>query len=143
MDFRKLNEQTELSHQLFPKLEDVVSILAGKKYMTSLDLASGYWQIEMAENSKDLTTFVLPTNPITYLRWNVLPFGLSSAPATFQRLMNTVFGDLIEKEKLQVYVDDILICSDTWEEHIQLIEEVFTRLRACDLKLKILKDVEQ
>ena len=53
--------------------------------------------------------------------------------------MHTVFGDMVEKEKLQVYVDDILICSDTWEEHIQLIEEVFTRLRTCDLKLKISK----
>ena len=53
--------------------------------------------------------------------------------------MNTVFGDMVEKEKLQVYVDDILICSDTREEHIKLIKEVFTRLRTCDLKLKISK----
>ena len=139
VDFRKLNEQTELSHQLFPKLDDVVSIVAGKKYKTSLDLASGYWQVGMAENSKDLTTFVLPTNPITYWKWEVLPFGLKSAPSTFQRLMNTVFADMISEGQLQVYVDDILVCSETWEEHLQVLSTVFTRLKDCNLKLKISK----
>jgi hypothetical protein len=82
IDFRKLNECTVKNHQLLPTIPDVANILARKRYFTSLDLASGYWQVGMNEASQDLTTFITPD--LGLFKWTKMPFGLTNAPASFQ-----------------------------------------------------------
>ena len=77
IDFRKLNKESIKSEQRLPTSEDIANILSGKKYFTSLDLASGYWQVAMSEECKDLTTFILPN--YESCKWNAVPFGLTSA----------------------------------------------------------------
>src|SRR5690348_5234807 len=101
------------------------------KYFTSLDLASGYWQVPMAEKSKQYTTFVCPYGQYHF---NVMPFGLTNAPATFQRMMDKVLGELKEKF-CAVYLDDILIYSETFEDHLVHIKMILDRLNENGLKL--------
>ena len=137
IDLRRLNRESIKSKQRLPTSDDIANILARKKYFSSLDLASGYWQVALSENSKDLTTFILP-NYETY-KWEVMAFGLTSAPATFQRLMTTVLVDLIAKEKAICYVDDILLADETFEEHLETLSFCFQRLHSCGLKLKLSK----
>jgi len=102
------------------------------RYFTSLDLASGYWQVPMAEESKQYTTFCCPYGQFQF---NVMPFGLTNAPATFQRMMDKVLRGLVE-EICMVYLDDILIFSETFEDHLKHIKAVLNRLEENGLKLK-------
>lgn len=97
-----------------------------------MDQAWGYWQIPIEEKSKEKTAFV------TYnglYEFNVLPFGLCNAPATFQRLMNLLLADL-QWEKCLVYLDDILIFSETFDEHLERLTLVFTKIKQAGLKLR-------
>lgn len=98
-----------------------------------LDLTQGYWQAAVAEESKPKTAFVTHCG-----LFKVLPFGLSNAPATFQRLMNTVLAGLIYKS-CAVYLNDIVIASPTFEQHLADLEEVLARLKSAGLSLKLSK----
>jgi len=100
-DYRHLNSCTVKTQQLMPTLSDVARIGAGKKFMTTLDLSSGYWQVKMGEEAKAHTAFVMPGNMVC--QWRVMPFGLTGAPATFQRLMNAVLAYLIAAGKVVVH----------------------------------------
>lgn len=94
---------------------------------------SGYWQVPIAEDSKQYTAFV--TQGQGSYEFNVLSFGLCNAPATFQELVDKVLGDLKWKEILS-YIDDIIVFSETLEEHLAKLEKVFRRLREANLTLK-------
>ena len=136
-DYRHLNSCTVKTQQLMPTLSDVARIGAGKKFMTTLDLSSGYWQVKMGEEAKAHTAFVMPGNMVC--QWRVMPFGLTGAPATFQRLMNAVLADLIAAGKVVVYIDDILLMSATFDEHVDLMRTVFDILIRHGLRLKLSK----
>ena len=90
-------------------------MLAKSKFFSTLDLASGFWQVNMESRSREKTAFV--THSGLY-KFNVMPFGLVNAPSTFQRLMESVLAGL-SSEKCIVYIDDILIPGATWAEHLQ------------------------
>ena len=105
------------------------------RYFTSLDAASGYWQVPVREEDQDKTTFVCSRG---LFKFRVMPFGLCNAPATFQRMMDVLFAGLHGK-CVQVYIDDIIVYSDTWEEHVAHLREVLARLRRFNLKLKLSK----
>lgn len=100
-----------------------------------LDLTQGYWQVAVAEESKPKTAFVTHCG---LFQFKVLPFGLSNAPATFQRLMNTVLAGLIYKS-CAVYLNDIVIASPTFEQHLADLAEVLARLKSAGLSLKLSK----
>ena len=104
----------------------------GSQWFSSIDLASAYWQVEMDEKDIEKTAFI--TNEGLYESL-VMPFGLCNAPATFQRLMHEVLGNLIYT-KAPVYLDDIIIHSKTFEQHLKDIEEVFGKLRDAKLMSK-------
>jgi hypothetical protein len=133
VDYRKLNECTVKHHQLLPTIPDIANVLAHKRYFSSLDLASGYWQVGMHKDSQELTTFITPDLSTYY--WRVLPFGLTNAPASFMRLMNAVLADFIAAGQVICYVDDILVSSATFTEHLELLAQVFQRLQEHNLKL--------
>eukprot|EP00731_Ephydatia_muelleri_P031295 Em0022g809a len=105
--------------------------LGGSKFFTTLDLASGYWQVEVATEDRPKTAFVTPEG---LFQFKVMPFGLCNAPATFQRLMDRVLGGLKWSSCL-VYFDDIIVIGSTFSEHLKHLAAVLTHLRQSGLKL--------
>ncbi|KAJ8028616.1 hypothetical protein HOLleu_30909 [Holothuria leucospilota] len=132
IDYRRLNNDTIKDAYALPRIEESLDALCGAKWFSSLDLQSGYWQIEMAEKDKEKTAF---TTPMGFYECNRMPFGLTNAPATFQRLMERCVGDMNLKQCL-VYLDDVIIFSKAFEEHLERLNSVFQRLRDFGLKLK-------
>lgn len=132
VDFRKLNAQTKKNLNPLPNLEDFIEPLAGNRYYSQLDLVSGYWQERVAEKSRELTAFRTEEGVFHFRR---LPFGLCNAPASFQRLMNALFGEL-RGLQLQTFIDDLCLATKTWAEHLSLLNEVFGILIRSNLKLK-------
>ena len=130
--YRRLNAITKKDVYPLPRVDDILDTLGGCKYFSTLDLSSGYWQIEMDSESAEKTAFSTHCGLFEFTR---MPFGLCNGPATFQRLMEIVLAGL-EWKCCVVYVDDILVCSKTLEEHKEHLQQVFERLRQAGLKLK-------
>ncbi|XP_045026270.1 uncharacterized protein LOC123470258 [Daphnia magna] len=118
-------------------MDDVFDCLAGAKIFSSLDLASGYWQVSVADSDRYKTAFVTPDGLFEFKR---LPFGLENAPATFQRLMDRVLGRLKWKMCL-VYLDDILVFGKTFGEHQERLQQVLVALEKANLTLNLRKCV--
>ena len=104
------------------------------KYLTTLDLAKGYWQIPMEETDKEKTAF---TSPLGLFQFTTMPFGLSGAPATFQRLMDKVLRGT--SGFAGVYLDDIIVYGNTWSEHLKNLEIVLQKVQEAGLTLKLKK----
>ena len=136
IDLRKLNNQTIKDAQSLPRIEDSLDCLNGATIFTSLNLQSGYWQVEMIEDSKPLTAFTV--GPLGFYECLQMPFGLTNAPATFQCLMETCLGEMHLKWCI-IYLDDIIVFSRTPEEHIERLRGVFSKLAAAGLRLKLSK----
>ena len=132
VDFRRLNSVTKKDAHPLTHIQDIFDTLSGAKVFSTLDLKSGYWQIEMDPHSKEQTAFVCHRGLFQFCR---MPFGLCNAPDVFQRLMNKVLAPYIGRSTM-VYLDDIVIYSHTEEEHDQHLREVFEALRAYGLKVK-------
>ena len=132
VDYRALNAVTVRDNYPLPRIDELLDRLAGAKYFTSLDLASGYWQIRVAETDVEKTAFQTRYGAYEFL---VMPFGLTNAPSAFQRLMNKVFGNSMDDYTL-VYLDDVLVFSQTWEEHVKHVCQVLDRLAEHKLKVK-------
>ena len=133
IDLRRLNNRTVKDAYSLPRIESILDSLGGAQIFTTLDLKAGYWQVEMAEECKAYTAFTC--GPLGFYECDTMPFGATNAPATFQRLMHDCLGDL-NMNWCIVYLDDIIVFSDTKEEHIKRLEAVFQKLMAAGLKLK-------
>lgn len=131
VDFRKLNAQTIKDAYALPNLEEAFSTLTGSKWFSVLDLKSGFYQIEMEEVDKAKTAFVCP---LGFWEFNRMPQGITNAPSTFQRIMERCMGDLNRKQVL-VFIDDLIVFSDTLEEHESRLLQVLNRLKEYGLKL--------
>lgn len=132
VDYRQLNAVTLKDAYPLPHIADTLEALSGAKYFSTMDLSSGYWQVGVHPDDQHKTAF---TSHRGLFEFRVLPFGLCNAPATFERLMEFVLAGLIGTSCL-VYLDDIVVFSRTFEEHISRLTEVLTRLRQAGLKLK-------
>ncbi|XP_069840942.1 uncharacterized protein [Dendropsophus ebraccatus] len=132
VDYRRLNACTVRDAYPLPRIEESLAALGRAKFFSTLDLASGYWQVPMAEKDREKTAFVTPMGLYEFLR---MPFGLNNAPATFQRLMELCLGDL-NFECLLIYLDDIIIFSSSFAEHLERLDVVLGRLEEHGLKLK-------
>jgi len=135
IDFRNLNTETEKDKYPIPIVDETKDYLLGARYFSTLDLISGYWQIEIDEADKHKTAF---TTSQGHYEFNRMPFGLTNAPATFQRLMNNILQPVIHKFAL-VYLDDVIIYSKTIDDHIEHIQRVLNLLREGGLKIKLSK----
>ncbi|KAL6421457.1 hypothetical protein ACFW04_012928 [Cataglyphis niger] len=113
-DFRKVNDATEKNAYPLPQVTATLEKLRGAKYLSTLDLKQGYWQVPLESK--------------------IMPFGLHSAPATFQRLLDKIISPALEPNVF-VYLDDIIIISKTFDDHLRLLTEVFRRLRDARLRL--------
>ena len=136
VDYRKLNSVTKDDIFPLPRIDDLLDQLGQAKYFTTLDLASGYWQIPVHYQSQEKTAFITHQG---LFEFRVMPFGLKNAPAAFQRLMQTVLRDLNPGDGpdfVSVYLDDILIFSQTLEDHFNHLQKVVQRIKEANLKLK-------
>ena len=132
VDFRKLNDVTVKDAYPLPRINDCLDCLQNSQYFSTLDLQSGYWQIDITPEDRPKTAFVTRRGLFEY---KTMPFGLCNAPSTFQRCMDLVLRGL-QWRTLLVYLDDIIICSDTFESHLEKLDEVLGRLSNVGLKLK-------
>lgn len=130
-NYRALNAITKRDEHPIPRTDELLGRFCGAKWFSSLDATKGFWNIEMEHKDKEKTAFILPDG---LYQWKRMPFGLCNAPATFQRMMNKALGNLVYT-KVLVYIDDIIIYSDTFEQHLKDIEEVFRKLKEANIKL--------
>lgn len=135
IDFRRLNKITQKDVYPMPRIDDALDCLQGSNYFSSIDLRSGYWQVPMAESSKDKTAFATPDGLFEY---NVMPFGLCNAPATFERMMDNVLRGLKWKVCLR-YLDDVVVFSQTFEEHLRRLDNILSALSKAGLQLNTKK----
>ena len=133
IDLRELNNRTIKDGYALPRIDDTLNCLHGAKWFYTLDLKSGYWQVELEEEAKPLTAFTM--GPLGFWECERMPFGLTNAPATFQRLMESCLGEL-NLSWCIIYLDDIVVFSQTPEEHLVRLQAVFDKLKAAGLKLK-------
>ena len=135
VDFRRVNAVTKKDVYPLPRIDNILHTLGGAQYFSTLNLSSGYWQIELDPVTRDKTVFNSHYGLYEFIR---MPFGLCNAPTTFQHLMQVVLRG-IEGKFCFVYIDDILVCSKTFEEHLKHLEQVFERLNKAGLTLKLKK----
>jgi transposase InsO family protein len=132
VDYRKLNSRTQKDSFPLPRIDESLDALNGAQWFTTLDLASGFNQVAVEEEDKPKTAF---TTPFGLFEYNRMPFGLCGAPATFQRLMQSCLHDQIY-QLLLVYLDDVIVFSKTFDEHLERLDKVLTRLAQQGLKIK-------
>ena len=132
VNYKPLNDITKKDNYPLPRIDELLDSLQDAQWFTTLDLASGYWQIKVKKEDQEKTAFI--TKFGTY-EFKVMPFGLCNAPATFQRTMDKVLHGIKEKFVL-VYLDDVIIYSKTCKEHLQHLTEVLNRIRHANLSLK-------
>lgn len=133
IDYRKLNEKTVSDRYPLPNISEILDKLGKCLYFSTLDLASGFHQIEMHPKDIQKTAFTVEGGHYEYVR---MPFGLKNAPSTFQRVMDNMLRDLVGKTCL-VYLDDIIIYSTSLQEHIVSLKQVFERLRSSNFKVQL------
>ena len=135
VDYRHLNSRTKKDTFPLPRIDDSLNSLSGQAWFSTLDLASGYWQVRLSENAKPKTAFATHSG---LFQFAVMPFGLCNAPATFVRLMSQVMRGLHWKRCL-VYIDDILVFGNDFESALHNLELVLDRVAEYGLQLKSTK----
>lgn len=132
-DYRKVNSVTVPDSFPLPRIEDIIDDIGGAKYVSKLDLLKGYYQVKLTEEAKRISAFVTPNGLFQY---TVMPFGMRNAPASFQRLMTLVTSGL---EGVRVYLDDLVIYSITWEQHMERLRRLLTAMADAKLTINLLK----
>jgi hypothetical protein len=134
-DYRELNKITTKIRYPLPLIENILHLLSGAKYFTTLDLFSGFWQIEIAECDRHKTAFSCEFGHFQYIR---MPFGLCNAPSTFQNAMEIILQPILNTF-VMVYIDDIIIFSKDLNDHIAHLKQVFNLLQKAGMKVKVQK----
>ena len=132
LDFRKINLATIDMSWPIPSFEMASQLLSKNKFFSSLDLNRGFLQVELDEQSRKYTAFTI--NGERY-QFSKLPFGCKNSSIIFQQMMSLVLKDL-QYTRLLVYIDDLITFSETFDEHLVRLEEIFIRLKMANLKLK-------
>jgi len=131
IDYRKLNDATRKDHFPLPFIDQMLERLAGHPYYCFLDGFSGYFQIHIAPEDQEKTTFTCPYGTFAYRR---MPFGLCNAPATFQRCMMAIFKDMVE-DFMEVFMDEFSVFGDSFESCLKNLEKVLIRCEETNLVL--------
>jgi len=131
VDYWKLNDMTRKDAYPLPHIDETLDALSGVRVFSTLDLASGYWQVEMDPADAEKTVFASRHGLFGF---QVMPFGLCNAPGTFQTLMEFVLAGL-QWQTCLVYLNDIIVCGRDFDEHLERLREVFNRFHQADLKV--------
>lgn len=137
LDSRKLNAVTVKDAYSIPYISEILDNLRDAKYLSSLDLSKSFWQIPIREEDRCKTSFYIPSRG-TY-QFTSMAFGLTNAPSTQQRLVDMLFYGPEFEHKVFVYIDDIIIVSPTFEQHISLLVRVLEKLRMANLTISYKK----
>ena len=132
IDFPKLNSPSKKDAYSLPHIDEIFDSLYGTKWFSSLDIKSAYRQVEVEEADKEKTAFTV--GPLGFYECSRMPFRLSNAPVTFQRLMESCLGDM-NMQSFLIYLDDIVLFSQTFDKQIERLEKGFHRLIEAGLKL--------
>ena len=134
IDYRRLNAASKFDAYPMPWIDELLNQIGKSKYLTTIDLAKGYWQVPMKKEDKEKTAF---SSPLGLLLFTTIPFGLSGAPATFQRLMHkTLIGT---EAYTGVYLDDIVMYGDMWKQHMENLQQAMEKLKQAGLTIKLKK----
>jgi len=128
VDFKRLNENTKALPFYMPRVEEVLEGVGKARFISKMDLAKGYYQLKVRPADQPKTAFICHKGKFQFTR---MPFGVKNAPAVFQELMNNVLRE--ETEFASPYMDDVVIFSGTWEEHIGHIRRVLEKLKRAGL----------
>ena len=132
-DYRKVNSVTKTDSFPIPRIDDCIEKVGNSKYVTKFDLLKGFWQVPLTDRAKEVSAFATPNGLYQY---KVMPFGMKNSPATFQRLVNNVICEL---DGCDAYIDDVIIYSDSWSDHLQRIRQFFDRLSKAKLTVNLAK----
>jgi len=135
VDYRKLNAITKKDRYPLPRIDETMKRLRNVKYFTVIDIQHAFNTIRMKDSAKNWTTFRTREGSYHYL---VMPFGLCNGPSTYQRFINGIMMDILD-DFVVVYIDDILIYSNTYEDHVKHVTEVLERLEKANLHADIKK----
>lgn len=133
IDLRKLNKVTKKSKYALPRIEEILSRLGKAKFISSIDLQDAFWQIPLNDESKPKTAFNIPNRGMW--QFTVVPFGLTTAAQAMQRLMDSLFNDRGEF----IYIDDIIIVSESFDEHITALRRAYEKLKSANLTVNMAK----
>ena len=131
VDYRKLNAMTQIDAYPMPRIDDILDQVGQARYITTLDLAKGYWQVPVAEEDRPKTAFITPRG---LYQFKMMPFGLCGAPATFQRMMDQFIRGM--HKFASAYLDDLIVFSSIWEDHLTHLRAVLSRLQELGLTTK-------
>ena len=131
VDYRSLNQVTQDDRYPMPRVEELLEQVGKASYITTLDLTKGYYQVSVCPCDREKTAFMAPMGKFQFTR---MPFGLKGAPSTFQRLMDVILAPC--SDYARSYIDDIVIFSSTWSDHMRHLRDVFQRLIKAGLKAK-------
>ena len=132
-DYRRVNAVTTPDCYPLPRMDDCIDRVGSAVYVSKFDLLKGYWQIPLTSRAREISAFVTPDD---FLSYRVMAFGMRNAPASFQRLMNTVLYGLAGCD---AYLDDVVLHSATWPAHRDQIRELFQRLSSARLTINLAK----
>ena len=133
VDYRKLNAITKADAYPLPRIDDLIDFVGTSKFVSKIDLLKGYHQICLHSDAREKTAFCTPEG---LYQFRVLPFGLRNAPATFQRMINNLIAGM---PGVKSYIDDLIVCSETWGEHMALLRELFSRAEEANLTINLEK----
>ena len=122
-DFRKVNDKTKSDSFPIPRIADCIDQIGNAKFVSTFDMLKGYWQVPLTQRAREISAFVTPSGLYQY---KVMPFGMKNAPATFQRMVNKLVRDT---DGCEGYIDDVVIFSDNWSDHIRQIKRFFQIMR--------------
>ena len=132
-DFRKVNDKTKSDSFPIPRIADCIDQIGNAKFVSTFDMLKGYWQVPLTQRAREISAFVTPSGLYQY---KVMPFGMKNAPATFQRMVNKLVRDI---DGCEGYIDDVVIYSDNWSDHIRQIKRFFQIMREAKLTINLMK----
>ncbi|MBW0583249.1 hypothetical protein O181_122964 [Austropuccinia psidii MF-1] len=135
-DFRGLNTYTIPDGYPIPRIHEKLTQLSQAKFITAMDALNGFYQNVLTENSKKLLRIIVHCGIFKYLR---IPFGIKNAPSHYQKMLNTIFPEELSEGWLIICIDDIIICSETWDSHLSRLERVFQKIVQVNMKISLKK----